>query len=75
MNNPVAERKRRPWDTPAVKEIQTLKKGPHWDPTFYEKGPLAAAKIGTQNDMWGIFCNSPILMISIFEACWIKSNS
>ena len=23
MNNPVAEKKRRPWDTPAVKEIQT----------------------------------------------------
>ena len=38
------------------------------DPTFYEKGPLAAAEIGTQNDMWGIFCNSPILMISIFAA-------
>ena len=42
---------------------------------FYEKGPLAAAKIGTQNDMWGIFCNYPFSMISIFEACWIKSNS
>ena len=39
-----------------------------------EKGSLAAAKIGTQNDMWGIFCISPILMISIFAACLIKSK-
>ena len=45
------------------------------DPTFYEKGPLAAAKIGTQNDRWGIFCNSPILMISIFAASKVTHNN